>query len=71
MNAPPRATTIDPLLHPSDAAKILNVSTSWLSKSRLTGSGPRFVKVGRAVRYPESSLREYIKGRTRGSTSEQ
>ena len=70
MNAPPRATTIDPLLCPRDAAKILNVSLSWLAKSRLTGSGPRFVKIGRAVRYLESSLREYIKGRTRGSTSE-
>jgi predicted DNA-binding transcriptional regulator AlpA len=70
MNAPTRASTIDPLLHPQDAAKILNVSTSWLAKARLSGDGPRFVKIGRAVRYLESSLREYIKGRTRGSTSE-
>jgi hypothetical protein len=29
------------------------------------------VKIGRSVRYPVSSLREYIKGRMRGSTSEQ
>ena len=50
MNAPPRAPTIDPLLHPSEAAKILNVSLSWLAKSRLSGNGPRFVKIGRAVR---------------------
>jgi predicted DNA-binding transcriptional regulator AlpA len=71
MNAPARASTIEPLLHPKDAAKLLNVSLSWLAKSRLSGTGPRFVKIGRAVRYLESSLREYIKGRTRGSTSEQ
>jgi predicted DNA-binding transcriptional regulator AlpA len=71
MNAPARASTIDPLLHPRDVARILNVSTSWLAKSRLSGNGPRFVKIGRAVRYPESCLREYIKGRTRGRTSEQ
>ncbi len=70
MNAPVRASTIDPLLHSQDAAKILNVSMSWLAKARLSGDGPRFVKIGRAVRYLESSLREYIKGRTRGSTSE-
>lgn len=70
MNAPARASTIDPLLHPRDAAKILNVSISWLAKARLSGEGPRFVKIGRAVRYLESALREYIKGRTRGSTSE-
>jgi predicted DNA-binding transcriptional regulator AlpA len=70
MKAPAGASTIDPLLYPRDAAKILNVSISWLAKARLTGDGPRFVKIGRAVRYLESSLREYIKGRTRGSTSE-
>ncbi|MBV9985737.1 MAG: helix-turn-helix domain-containing protein [Bradyrhizobium sp.] len=60
----------DALLHPRDAARMLNVSTSWLAKARLTGNGPRFVKIGRAVRYANSSLREYIKSRTRGSTSE-
>ena len=70
MNASVKASTLDPLLHPDDAAKILNVSMSWLAKARLSGEGPRFVKIGRAVRYLESSLREYIKGRTRGSTSE-
>jgi predicted DNA-binding transcriptional regulator AlpA len=70
MKAPAGASTIDPLLYARDAARILNVSMSWLAKARLSGDGPRFVKIGRAVRYLESSLREYIKGRTRGSTSE-
>lgn len=70
MNAPVRTSTIDPLLHPREAARILNVSTSWLAKARLSGAGPRFVKIGRAVRYLESSLREYIRARMRGSTSE-
>jgi predicted DNA-binding transcriptional regulator AlpA len=70
MTTSARAIPIDPLLHPKEAARILNVSISWLAKSRLSGTGPRFVKIGRAVRYLESSLREYIKGRTRGSTSE-
>jgi hypothetical protein len=60
----------DPLLAPKDAAKILNVSVSWLAKSRLGGYGPRFVKIGRVVRYPPSSLHGYIKARMRGSTSE-
>ena len=70
MNAPARANTIDPLLHSPDAAKMLGLSISWLAKSRLRGDGPRYTKIGRAVRYPESSLREYIKSRMRGSTSE-
>jgi predicted DNA-binding transcriptional regulator AlpA len=71
MNAQVRASTIDPLLHPRDAAKLLGVSTSWLAKARLSGNGPRFVKIGRAVRYLEASLKEYIKARMRGSTSEE
>jgi predicted DNA-binding transcriptional regulator AlpA len=70
MNAPARANTIDPLLHSRDAAKMLGLSISWLAKSRLRGDGPRYTKIGRAVRYPESSVREYIKSRMMGSTSE-
>jgi predicted DNA-binding transcriptional regulator AlpA len=61
MNGPVRANTIDPLLHSCDVAKILNVSTSWLAKERMSGTGPRFVKIGRSVRYPEAALREYIR----------
>jgi predicted DNA-binding transcriptional regulator AlpA len=70
MNAPTKASTIDPLLHPKEVARLLNVSTSWLAKSRLTGTGPRFVKIGRAVRYPESAVREFIKAHMRTSTIE-
>jgi predicted DNA-binding transcriptional regulator AlpA len=70
MNAPTKASPIDPLLHPKEVAKLLNVSVSWLAKSRLTGTGPRFVKIGRAVRYSESAVREFIKAHMRSSTCE-
>jgi predicted DNA-binding transcriptional regulator AlpA len=69
MNAPTRSLPIDPLLQPRDAAVLLGVSLSWLAKSRLRGDGPVFVKIGRSVRYPRSSLTDYIKSRTRLSTS--
>jgi predicted DNA-binding transcriptional regulator AlpA len=49
MNAPAKNNEIDPLLHPAHVAKLLGVSHSWLAKSRLTGTGPRFIKLGRAV----------------------
>lgn len=71
MNAQAQVSQSDALLTAPDAAKLLRVSLSWLAKARLRGHGPRFVKVGRSVRYPESFLREYIKIRTRSSTSEQ
>ena len=70
MNAPAKTNEIDPLLHPAAVAKILGVSQSWLSKSRLNGTGPRFIKIGRAVRYAMSAVREYILSRQRNSTSE-
>jgi predicted DNA-binding transcriptional regulator AlpA len=64
-------TEIDPLLHPVQVAKLLAVSLSWLAKSRLNGTGPRFIKIGRAVRYAQSAVREFIRSRQRVSTSEQ
>jgi predicted DNA-binding transcriptional regulator AlpA len=64
------ATSEDLLLTPKEAATMLGVSVSWLAKARLRGEGPRFVKIGHAVRYPLSYLRDYIRSRTRSSTSE-
>jgi predicted DNA-binding transcriptional regulator AlpA len=64
------ATGDDPLLAPKEAAPFLRMSVSWLAKARLRGDGPRFVKNGHSVRYPLSYLREYIRSRTRSSTSE-
>lgn len=60
----------DELLMPPEAAKRLKVSESFLAKKRVTGDGPRFLKIGRAVRYPLSGLLDYQKARTRHSTSE-
>jgi predicted DNA-binding transcriptional regulator AlpA len=61
---------IDPLLHPGRVAKILDVSPSWLAKARMNGTGPRFIKIGRTVRYAQSAVREFILSRQRMSTAE-
>ena len=58
------------LLTVSEAADFLRLSHSWLAKSRMRGDGPPFVKIGRAIRYPESGLIGYTKSRLRLSTSE-
>ncbi|HEY7301806.1 MAG TPA: DNA-binding protein [Xanthobacteraceae bacterium] len=71
MGAPAKTNELDPLLHPVQVAKLVGVSLSWLAKSRMNGTGPRFVKIGRAVRYALSAVQEYIKSRQRLSTSEQ
>ena len=59
------------LLTPKEAAKLLKVSVSWLAKARMRGDGPPFIKVGRAIRYSEAALMQWMKGRQRMSTSEQ
>jgi len=55
---------------PKEAAARLKVSESFLAKKRVTGGGPKFTKLGRAVRYPESSIHEYLLAQLRTSTSD-
>jgi len=62
---------MEPLLEPEAAARVLNVSVSWLAKARGEGTGPEYVKLGRSVRYAQSSLRKFIKVQTRTSTDEE
>jgi hypothetical protein len=59
------------LLTPKDAAKLLKLSVSWLAKARMRGDGPPFIKFGRAIRYAETALLQWMKSRQRLSTSEQ
>jgi predicted DNA-binding transcriptional regulator AlpA len=55
---------------PKETADRLKVSESFLAKKRVTGGGPKFTKVGRAVRYPESAINEYLSAQLRSSTSD-
>jgi hypothetical protein len=59
------------LLHPpKKTARILNVSESWLAKARMRGDGPAFVKIGRSVRYEDTTLRQWMRSMQRVSTSQ-
>ncbi|MBB4858284.1 putative DNA-binding transcriptional regulator AlpA [Novosphingobium chloroacetimidivorans] len=52
------------------AAIRTGLASSTLRKLRLTGAGPRFLKLGRAVRYREADLEEWLSARSVVSTSE-
>lgn len=58
------------LLRTPQAAKAVNLSESTLHKLRLKGTGPRFVKLGRAVAYDPADLRTWVERSKRNSTSE-
>jgi predicted DNA-binding transcriptional regulator AlpA len=57
-------------LRDSEAAEMLGVSTRTLPQWRLRGQGPRFVKLGRAVRYLEADLAAYLDEQTVDPTAE-
>ena len=58
------------LLTPPEAAKNWGVSISKLAKDRVHGTGPEYIKIGRAVRYDPDAMDEYALSQTRSSTSE-
>jgi predicted DNA-binding transcriptional regulator AlpA len=59
------------VLRTPDAAKYVGLTASTLEKMRLTGAGPRFVRIGtRAVGYTIDDLDAFIEAGRRASTSD-
>ena len=59
------------VLRTPQAAAYLGLTASTLEKMRLTGSGPRFVRLGtRAVGYTLSDLDAFVEAGRRASTSD-
>ena len=65
-----RPATGPPLLTVQEVAAILRCSASSLNKWRLSGLGPKFVRVGARVRYRPADVVAYLTKQTRRSTSE-
>jgi predicted DNA-binding transcriptional regulator AlpA len=53
---------------PEEVSLRLRKPESWLAKARVTGIGPKFVKVGAAIRYRRSDVDAWLAERTRTST---
>ncbi|HWA17720.1 MAG TPA: helix-turn-helix domain-containing protein [Devosia sp.] len=62
--------TIDKLLNTAEAAETIGLASSTLEKMRVTGAGPKHVKLGRRVLYRLDDLIEWVGARVRQSTSE-
>ncbi|MDI6797675.1 MAG: helix-turn-helix domain-containing protein [Desulfatibacillaceae bacterium] len=58
------------LLSTKEAAQFLTARPNTLEIWRIQGQGPRFVKIGRLVRYKRSDLLAFIEAGSRQSTSE-
>jgi predicted DNA-binding transcriptional regulator AlpA len=60
---------MSPLLNQREAAAILAISVRTLERLRVTGTGPKFIKISHSVRYRTSDLESWVASRARGSTS--
>ena len=58
------------LLTTEEAARYPRLSPRTLERYRVTGEGPRFLKIGRRVLYRQSDLDEWLKNKSRRSTSD-
>jgi predicted DNA-binding transcriptional regulator AlpA len=58
------------ILNQKEVAKLLGVSTRTLERHRIAGTGPRYILLGKLVRYQQSDLVDFVKRNLRQSTSE-
>ncbi len=65
----PDISNIKRLFNEKDAAAILCVKVPTLRRWRWAGKGPRFLKIGGAVRYDLADLEAFIVASRRHSTS--
>jgi predicted DNA-binding transcriptional regulator AlpA len=62
--------TVEKLLDQKVAAHLLSLSVRTLERHRVAGTGPRFVRLGRLVRYRQRDVADWVEKNLRASTSE-
>jgi excisionase family DNA binding protein len=61
---------MDDLLTTDQLAALCGLSPRTLEKLRVTGGGPIFIRLGRAIRYRREDIEAWIRGHSRRNTSE-
>jgi excisionase family DNA binding protein len=62
---------MQPLLTQDEAAELLKLSVRTVERLRVSGTGPKFLKIFRSVRYRPEDVQTWLASRVRGSTSEE
>ena len=60
----------DQLLTQAETSTLLRINVRTLERWRVDGSGPRFVKLGRQVRYERAALAEHVQRNSRKFTGD-
>jgi predicted DNA-binding transcriptional regulator AlpA len=58
------------LIDESGLARLVALKPSYLRKLRISGGGPKFIKIGRSVRYRVTDVENWLASRTRRNTAE-
>jgi hypothetical protein len=64
-----QAVDMPTMYTPEQASEIIGVTVETLCRWRLRGEGPRFIKQGKFVRYPQEALREFLAGKSDGGAA--
>ena len=59
-------STIESLLNEHEVARIAGLSVASVRRWRLLRQGPKYLKIGAAVRYTPESIREFVATRPTG-----
>jgi predicted DNA-binding transcriptional regulator AlpA len=59
------------LIDTKTAARLLSFAPNTLSNWRIRGGGPRYIRIGRRVRYAQADLRTWLDAQTRCSNTGQ
>ncbi|MEQ6886465.1 helix-turn-helix domain-containing protein [Salicola sp. Rm-C-2C1-2] len=62
--------TMPKLWNQKNLAAYLGKSTYWCERARWAGEGPKFVKIGRCIRYKPEDVLEWLEEQTRRSTTD-
>jgi excisionase family DNA binding protein len=60
-----------PLLTQDEAAEFLKLSVRTVERLRVSGTGPKFLKIFRSVRYRPADVEAWLAARIVSSTSEE
>jgi predicted site-specific integrase-resolvase len=66
---PNKQNVLDRLLTTEETAEVFGVAPNTLEKWRVEGRGPKFIHIGRRVRYRATDITTYLAESTRTSTS--
>ena len=70
-NADVSMVSVPRLMDQRDLANYLGKSTAWCERARWAGEGPRFIKLGRHVRYRADDVLAWIDANACDSTTKE